>query len=350
MKITLITQYLEGHGGTERVISHLVNEDLENNYQVLIPESGNPEWLQWITRDSGYELKICHSKNRQIQRDFVTTNLLASNPDIVLGLEGKACELAYELKQKYSLTYKIVSWGHTSISESNIFARRELAFSEYHLAISTGIQKQLLALGVPAHKIFLIYNPIRTVNKKTIQTPAAQKPFHAVFIGRILLDDQKNVRMLLETMAHLDIPWKLDIFGKGQDLPAAKALAKQLQIAPHINWRGWVPNPWDFITEADCLLLCSKYEGFPMVIIEAASYGLPIISTDCPTGPADIINKDNGILTPMNDQQAFGTACKQLYYLRGRYAHSTVKKTVLKFDISRYIKRIQHIYTLIAAE
>ncbi len=52
----------------------------------------------------------------------------------------------------------------------------------------------------------------------------------------------------------------------------------------------------------------------------------------------------------MNDQQAFGTACKQLYYLRGRYDHSTVKKTALKFDISRYIKRIQHIYTLIAAE
>lgn len=350
MKITLITQYLEGHGGTERVISNLVNEDLKNEYQVLIPKSGKPEWLQWITRTTGYQLKICHAQDTQAQKEFIEKNVLAAEPDIVLGLEGRACVTAYQIRKKYDLHYKIVSWGHTSIAESNIFSRQELAFSEYHLAISTGIKKQLIKLGVPAQKIFLIYNPIRTVNKKTISTPKANAPFHAIFIGRILLDDQKNVRMLLESIAQLNIPWKLDIFGKGADLPKAKTLANDLHISQNINWQGWMPNPWEAINEADCLLLCSKYEGFPMVVIEAASYGLPIVSTNCPTGPADIINSHNGILTPMNDQKAFIAACRQIYRLRGKYNHTDIKKTVLKFDISRYIKHIENIYNLIAAD
>ena len=59
-----------------------------------------------------------------------------------------------------------------------------------------------------------------------------------------------------------------------------------------ITWHGWVDKPWEKINSASCTLLLSKFEGFPMVILESLSYGIPVISSDCPTGPEDLIIDD----------------------------------------------------------
>ncbi|KRL01338.1 glycosyltransferase [Liquorilactobacillus capillatus] len=347
MKITLVTQYLEGHGGTERVISELINHDLQNTYQVLVPASGEPEWLQWFTRQNGYTVKICHHTSEEQQRVFVIRHILAQQPDIVLCLEGKANKLAADIRLHYHCHFKIISWGHTSMIDSQNFRRENINKADYHLAISSGIKQQLIDFGAVPENVFLIFNPIETATHKLIAPPQIGAPFHAVFIGRVLLDDQKNVRMLLHVLAKLPFEWQIDIFGKGKDLTAAQKLAQQLKIAEHINWRGWVPDPWSEITEADCLLLCSTYEGFPMVIVEAVSHGLPVISTDCPTGPADIITNQNGILTPTNNQAAFIAACTKMYRLRNVFDRRQVKKTALKFDTAGYINKIQEIYTYV---
>lgn len=349
MKISLITQYLEGHGGTERVISELVNHDLTNTYQVLVPSSGKPDWLQWFKRPQNeFSVKICHSSVENQQQKFVTENILKFKPDIVLGLEGKANRLANQIRKEFGLVYKIISWGHTSIAESKNFVQQDLSYSDYHLAISTGIKKQLVDLGVDPQKIFLIYNPVKIRHTQPIAIPQ-DKVFHPVFIGRILLDGQKNVRMLLETLQKLTFPWKIDIYGQGKDLPAAKQLARDLGISTNINWRGWVADPWKTIKEADCLLLCSKFEGFPMVVVEAISRGLPVISTDCPTGPRDIINQTNGILTPMENQTAFAAACQQVYQDRQKIDRRQVQATIKRFDTKIYIKRLQLIYQFAAS-
>ncbi|WP_311407054.1 glycosyltransferase [Liquorilactobacillus uvarum] len=350
MKITLITQFLEGHGGTERVITELINHDLKNDYQVLVPSSGKPEWLQWFTRPKGYSVKICHHTTEQKKRYFVIQNILAQKPDIVLCLEGKANKLASYIRQQYHLHFKIISWGHTSITDSKNFIKENIHYADYHLAISSGIKKQLIDFGVAPDNVFLIFNPIQSGSHKIIARPKTKAPFHAVFIGRILLDDQKNVRMLLHVLAKLPFKWQIDIFGQGKDFKDAQQLAHQLKIEKNISWRGWVPDPWDKISEADCLLLCSTYEGFPMVVIEAVSHGLPVISTDCPTGPSDIINDKNGILTPMNDQSAFIAACSKIYYLRDELDRQQVKKTALRFDIQNYISKLQHIYDYVSAQ
>ena len=344
MKISLITQYLEGHGGTERVISELVNHDLVNTYQVLVPASGKPDWLQWFKRpQKTYSVKICHAAKKSQQQNFITENILAFKPDIVLGLEGKANRLANQIRKEFNLAYRIISWSHTTIAESKKFAPKNLSYPDYHLAISTGIKKQLIARNVDPQKVFLIFNPIKLRPTQPITVPQ-DNIFHPVFIGRILLDGQKNVRMLLEVLKKLTFPWKIDIFGEGKDLPAAKQLASNLGIAANINWCGWVADPWKAIKQADCLLLCSKYEGFPMVVVEAISRGLPVISTDCPTGPRDIINQANGILTPMKDQAAFVAACKKVYQNRRKIDRRQVQTTIKRFDTKTYIKRLQLIY------
>ncbi|MFT8459831.1 MAG: glycosyltransferase [Liquorilactobacillus ghanensis] len=351
MKIALITQYLEGHGGTERVIAELLNHDLKNDYLVLVPRSGeHPEWLQWINRSTGQQVKICPPADETTQVKFISKNLLAYQPAIVLGLEGKANRLAAQLRQQYQLDYQIISWGHTSINETDFFNRQDLQFPDYHLAISSGIQKQLLAMGVPAAKIFLIYNPVTIISHQTIPAPPAGQPFHPIFIGRMILDGQKNIRLLFDGLNLLHIPWKLDMFGKGYDFPKVKQYAQKLGIAANISWHGWLPNPWQMVSQADGLLLSSKYEGFPMVLVEAISRGLPVVSTNCPTGPQDIINHQNGILTPMDDAPAFAQACTWLYLNRQLYKRQQVQQTMRKFDVKNYIRHLEEIYRFVTGK
>ncbi len=349
MKIALITQYLEGHGGTERVIAQLLNHDSKDHYLVLVPKSGkDPEWIQWLKPDVASRVKICHEKSSAAKEAFLTTELLAFKPDIVLGLEGKANRFAYRLRKKAHLTYHILSWGHTSIAQTTFFDREALKFPDYHLAISSGIQAQLKELGVPADKIFLIYNPVTIQAQKMIPAPLPQAPFHPVFIGRMILDGQKNIRMLFDAMKLLHFPWQLEMFGKGYDLPKVKQYAEHLGILSKIKWHGWVPDPWQSILDADGLLLSSKYEGFPMVLVEAISHGLPVVSTDCPTGPKDIITPQNGLLTPLDDRQAFAKACTWLYQHRADYARRDVQQTIMRFNIDRYVKQLQKIYRFVS--
>ncbi len=348
MKITLVTQFLEGHGGTERVISELINHDLANCYQVLVTSSGEkPEWLQWITRKEGYEVKICHKPGEAIVKEFIKSNILNCRPDIVIALEGRANRVADKLRKDHGLDYKIISWSHTSIKEGGFFVPEDLKHADYHLAISSGIQRQLIADGVSADKIFLVYNPVIIQHSDPIKAPAAGKPFHPIFIGRMIFEEQKNVHMLLDSLKNFPQPWQLDMYGKGYDMDKIKGYAKKLGIAENINMHGWVPDPWKDIDEADCLLLASNYEGFPMVLVEALSRGLPVISTDCPTGPEDIVNSKNGILTPVNDPQAFANACLDLYQDRATFDRNEVQHSIDKFSVSHYIDHLEKIYKIV---
>ncbi|WP_439425895.1 glycosyltransferase [Oenococcus alcoholitolerans] len=349
MKIALVTQYLEGHGGTERVISELVNHDTKNIYKIIIPKSGKPEWLQWFSRKGGYDVKICKNAGVSKRQQFIIDNLVDFKPDIALCLNGFASEAAHRAKVEHGLDFKIISWVHVSIKESGDFNTQNISYADYHLAISTGIQKQLIDFGLDPQKVFLIFNPINISQSRTISEPADES-FHAVYVGRVILDGQKNMRMMLTALSKLKIDWKLDIFGKGRDLPKVQRLARSLGIYNNIVWHGWVANPWQEIKEADALLLSSNYEGFGMVIAEAISYGLPVISTDCPVGPRDIINPKNGILTPAGDADKFAAACENMRFQRGRFDRQAMKETISRFDLVHYISRIQKIFDLVFNE
>jgi UDP-D-galactose:(glucosyl)LPS alpha-1,6-D-galactosyltransferase len=81
-----------------------------------------------------------------------------------------------------------------------------------------------------------------------------------------------------------------------------EALAGELGIADRIDWLGWQSDPWAALNCADLLVLCTAFEGFPMILIEAIARGIPCLSSDCPTGPSDIIvSGQSGWLFPVED-------------------------------------------------
>lgn len=131
--------------------------------------------------------------------------------------------------------------------------------------------------------------------------------------GRILtvgsLKAQKNHPLLLRAFARLARPdARLMILGGGDDAPLRR-LAAELGIADRVVLAGFHLDPTPFYQTADLFVLSSDHEGFGNVIVEALAQGLPVVSTDCPSGPAEILEGGRwGALVPVGDAEALAAA------------------------------------------
>jgi len=130
------------------------------------------------------------------------------------------------------------------------------------------------------------------------------------------LERRKGFHRLVEAYApvarkHPD--WQLHIYGKGPEEPKLAALIDRLGVADQVRLKGYAPDFQTALSSASVYAMASVYEGFPMVLLEAMSRGLPLVSYDCPRGPAEIIDDGrNGRLVPDGDRDALSAAMLQL--------------------------------------
>jgi glycosyltransferase involved in cell wall biosynthesis len=121
------------------------------------------------------------------------------------------------------------------------------------------------------------------------------------------LKPQKNQRLLIEAFARMCGPEdRLSIVGEGGERRALKQTAATLGIAKQVLLPGYTPDPAQWYASADLFVLSSDYEGFANVVAEALGYGLTVVSTDCPSGPAEILD-GVGRLVPVGDIEALAT-------------------------------------------
>jgi glycosyltransferase involved in cell wall biosynthesis len=185
--------------------------------------------------------------------------------------------------------------------------------NEYMTAVSEAATekfKNLYAL----HKIRTIYNgfdfeQIKRLAQENIETEVPEK--FMLFFGRID-DHHKNLKLLIEAYSLSDLShqnFKLLILGNGPDLDMIKAYAETLGVAHSVMFIGHVLNPYSYVKRAKFTVLTSRFEGFPMVIPESLSLGIPVISVDCQSGPNEvIINNHNGLLVENYQPQTLADA------------------------------------------
>jgi len=184
-------------------------------------------------------------------------------------------------------------------------------------AISHGVARdveQLMRLSEGS--IAVIHNPVDIARARALAAEVPAHPWLAektipvlLAVGR--LTRQKDFPTLLRAHARLreSRPVRLVILGEGGDRAALEALARELGTEGDVALPGFDPNPFAAMAAADVFVLSSRWEGFANVIAEALACGTKVVSTDCPSGPAEILEDGiHGRLVPVGDIDALATA------------------------------------------
>lgn len=166
----------------------------------------------------------------------------------------------------------------------------------------------------PRWQVREIPNAVPPPDDATSSAPGWFGPRNVVAMGRLV--GQKNFALLVEAFAKATVArpeWHLGIVGEGPEHEALAALGRSLGIAERLHLPGTLRAPWRSLRTADIFAVSSDYEGFPNVLLEAMANGLPTVSTDCPAGPAEIIQDgSDGLLVPPRDVAAFAQALEAL--------------------------------------
>ena len=179
------------------------------------------------------------------------------------------------------------------------------------IAVSHGVKRSLIAhAGIEPEHIEVIYNPVigARLTSATFARPSAMASDgvpNIVAVGR--LTEQKNFPNLLRAFASLrsQRPARLTILGEGPDRASLQHLAGSLSVQEHVTFPGFVSNAYEYLANADLFVLSSDWEGLPTVLIEALALGTRVVSTDCPSGPREILaDGAYGVLVPVGDSSA----------------------------------------------
>lgn len=163
-------------------------------------------------------------------------------------------------------------------------------------------------------KINIIYNPV-SKEMFSIKPRYSNEKYTICSAGR--LEKQKNIRLLIDSFEAVFAENEgviLNIYGEGSQKSDLEDYISTKQAASRILLKGRSNDIVQVFENSDLFVLSSDFEGMPNALIEAMACGLPCISTDCPTGPAELINdKQNGILVPVRDVEALANALNEMY-------------------------------------
>lgn len=196
-------------------------------------------------------------------------------------------------------------------------ARRLYPEADRIVAVSDGVADDLAqTIRLPRSRISTIYNPVFRPDMMTRARAPLEHPWFApgappVILGIGKLKPQKDFGGLIRAFARVRAarPARLFILGEGPQRDALLALARQLRVADNVALPGFVANPFAYLGRAAVFALSSAWEGLPTVIIEALACGCPVVSTDCPSGPAELLERGAyGALVPVGDDAALAQA------------------------------------------
>ena len=195
-----------------------------------------------------------------------------------------------------------------------------LPFADAVVAVSDGVADDLKR-GMPniSHLVQVIYNPVVWPDHaeragQPVEHPWFGDPTMPVILAAGRLAAQKGYPTLLMAFAELvkSRSARLVVLGEGPERPDLIALARNLEIAHAVDFPGFQINPFAFMAKASAFVLSSVYEGLSLVLIEAMACGTPVVSTDCPSGPREILEGGKwGHLVPVGDSHALAKAMRE---------------------------------------
>ncbi len=184
------------------------------------------------------------------------------------------------------------------------------------VGVSQGVVDDFIKLTGIRQRVQVIHNPVVTPDlfrraKEPVEHPWLQPGQPPVLLGVGRLTRQKNFPNLVRAFAEArgQHRCRLMILGEGEERPALEALVRELGLEAEVSLPGFVQNPYAYMKRAAMFVLSSDWEGLPTVLIEALALGTPVVATDCPSGPMEILRGGTlGRLVPMKNSSALAQA------------------------------------------
>ncbi|MGY0392433.1 glycosyltransferase family 4 protein [Bizionia sp. KMM 8389] len=343
-------------GGAERVLSTLANALVENYQVTVITLYKNSPFY---TLDNRIKLISCKSNYNKDMRlwNSISNNLfmvkrlyqIINKEEIKIAIGFMTSTniytiLACKLAKIPNIISERTNPEFDPISTLWVKLRRYIYPYCNKLVIQTDTTKHYYEKFLKPSKLVIIKNPISNTLLKNRQLNA-EKSNTILSIGR--LDPVKNHNMLIEAFAEIKHPeWKLQILGEGHLKGELQHKIRELQIEDRVELSGSVSDIHHYLNSASIFAFTSNFEGFPNSLIEAMAFGLPCVSTNCPSGPSEIITDTvNGFLTPVGDKNTLKQKLELLITnkdLRNGFSKKAIESSQ-QYETENISKEWQHI-------
>ncbi len=255
--------------------------------------------------------------------------LASRRPPVLLAAKDRAGRAALTARKKSGVETRIFIRLGTTLSEAlegRSLLRKWLRYRPMRrlypladgiIAVSQGVADDVKAItGVDDKRMHVIRNPVITPGLEARAAEPAPHPWltdggDPIVMGMGRLTRQKDFPTLMRAFARLRerTPARLVILGEGSDRDSLSALARELGIHDALLMPGFQPNPYAWLSRSRLYVLSSLWEGSPNALTEAMALGIPVVSTDCRSGPREVLDGGRfGALVPTGDPAALAEA------------------------------------------
>lgn len=326
-RIGIVIYSLAG-GGAERISLNLSREFLAAGHAVdFVLAKGEGELMPEVPSAAG--VHFARAKGAKGWRASIRDYTAEWRPNVLLAMmEGAAVLSIQALKHSGSgvpVVARIPNHFSTHCRESPrwkeryllpMAARWYLPDAKRVVAISNGVMEDVIStIGLRRDKVVRIYNPASdasvTKPRDSMHSWLDSKRswLAVVTAGRLTAQKQQDILLKAVALSNISADTRLIVLGQGELEPELRELSRTLGISDKVDFVGFVNNPCDYFSQADVFSLSSAWEGFGNVLIEALGAGTAVVSTDCPSGPAEILaNGRFGQLVPVGDSDALAEA------------------------------------------
>ncbi len=359
-KVLLVIPGLSA-GGAERVLVLLADGLLARGYRVeVVTIFGRqhdfyrlPESAERIALDLvGETYRLADKLGGNLRRIAGLRGAMrAAAPDVVISFLSETNVLvllaAVGLGIPVIVTEHIDSRWYPLGRAWKLLRRLTYRLAAWLVSASAGVDQGFAWL--PAGRRVVIHNPVRPeVSEAAASAPLMFRWRYTVLaMGR--LETQKGFDVLIEAFGRLaaDFPdWGLAILGEGSLRPRLSDQIAALGLADRVQLPGVTVSPAATLRHGDLFVLSSRYEGFGLALVEAMAVGLPVIATDCPSGPSEIVHPgEDGRLVPAEDATALAGAMAQLMSdaAERRRLGENARAAAQRFDLNTVMQSWEHV-------
>lgn len=360
--VALFLPTLQG-GGAERVAINLAQGFIDLGIATdLVTVSGRGEFAGQVP--PGVRLVDLDASRVILGVPALAAYLRRARPSAVIAFMDHACIAALLARRVSGVSTRIICTVHNTLTQATsnssnlrnrllpMLLRAFYPSADAVVAVSHGVARDLsTATGFPLSRIKVIYNPVITDALTSAGAGAPSHPWFSdggpsVVLGVGRLTAQKNFGSLIRAFAAVrrQRPARLLVLGEGEERPALEALVSELGVGADVALPGFLAGAQACMARAAVFVLSSAWEGLPTVLIEALAAGATVVSTDCPSGPREILRGGElGRLVPTGDIDGLANGILAALSGSGRRVPLTdLEEYTLPFAANAYLRLVRN--------